>query len=74
MLSHRDDQKRPHIDIYVNHHAEHPLPLEALLKYQSVSLFGVPPGQGNLFRQWARIVPNSEADVGQVDEDQLPSK
>ncbi len=44
------------LGIYVNDNADKPLPFGDLLQVRNVSLFARPPGAGNEFRNWARIV------------------
>ena len=49
-----------HMDLYLNVFADKPLPLDKLVQRRDISLYTVPPGKGNEFRGWAKIVTEEE--------------
>ncbi len=51
---------RLHIDLYHNIFADKPLPLEQILGREDMSLFSVPSGSNNEFREWVQVVSAEE--------------
>ena len=54
------DGNRLHIDLYHNIFADNPLPLEPIVGRADMSLFSVPSGSGNEFREWVQVVSAEE--------------
>lgn len=56
-----DDSKHLHLDVYDNVFSAYKIPYEYMAAHNEMTVFTIPPGQGNEFRRWVELESNPSA-------------